>query len=253
MTTLYVKAFVQIGFDVANSLTLWSVNFTAPEGQYFPTPYVYNVAQGTLDPAATPYPLFPTPASAIAYYSATAAASLLSDLNTLYGATVYSVTQLDTVDSGVHDKLAALATVATTGSYNDLSSKPSVGGTRTQSTLSLSMVGTGATGTQIDATHDALIAVTISTNATASIAGAATSTVALKICATNNATEASWTTVQTSETSQSYSLAVAIQGVTGGKGCLSSLVPAGWYAKLVNTGSGTHSESFVSGQKVIFS
>lgn len=127
------------------------------------------------------------------------------------------------------------------------------GGTRTQSALTLSMVGTGATGTQIDASHDTLIAVTVSTSATATIAGAATSSVALKICATNNATEASWTTVQTSETSQSYSLAVALQGVTGGKGCLTSLVPAGWYAKLVNTGSGTHAETFVSGQKVIYS
>lgn len=124
--------------------------------------------------------------------------------------------------------------------------------TRTTSTLSLSLVGTGATGTQISSTKDSQVKVTVSTSATASITGAGTSTVALKICATNNATEGSWTTVATSETSQSYALAIAISGVTGMKEELVADVPAGWFVKLVNSGSGTHSESFVSGQKTIY-
>lgn len=149
--------------------------------------------------------------------------------------------------------ISNLSTVATTGSYNDLSNKPSIPSVaRTTSTLSLSLVGTGATGTQISSTKDSSVKVTVSTSATATIAGAATSTVTMKICSTNDTTEANWTTACVSETSQSYSLALALQGVTTGKGLLEADIPAGWYVKLVNTGSGTHSESVVSGQKTVF-
>lgn len=123
---------------------------------------------------------------------------------------------------------------------------------RTTSAVSLSLVGTGATGTQISSTKDSTVRETISTAATASIAGAAVSTVVLKICATNSATEGDWTTYGTSETSQSYSLAVALQGVTGMKEELEVDVPSGWYVKLENSGSGTHSESVISGQKTIY-
>lgn len=224
--------------------------------------YPYNFTIGT--PQDSVNNIFPTLSDAVAYYGPTASASIISDVNA-HANNQYTLSGNIVAWLGYEDnrRLSNLETgkfdipTGTTSQYvrgdGTLATLSTGGGTRTQSALTLSMVGTGATGTQIDATHDALINVTVSTSATATIAGAATSTVALKICATNNATEASWTTVQTSETSQSYSLAIALQGVTGGKGCLTSLVPAGWYAKLVNTGSGTHTETFISGQKTIFS
>lgn len=127
---------------------------------------------------------------------------------------------------------------------------PSV--TRTTSTLSLSLVGTGATGTQISSAKDSTVRATVQTSATATIAGAATSTVTLKKCITNSSTEGDWTTVSVSETSQSYSLAVALQGVTGGKAQLVTDLPAGWFVKLVNTGSGTHTETFIFGEKTVY-
>lgn len=123
---------------------------------------------------------------------------------------------------------------------------------RNTSTQSMSLVGTGATGTQISATKDSTVRFTVQTIATATIAGSATSTVTLKKCATNSSTEGDWTTVSVSETSQAYSLAVALQGVTGMKAQLVTDLPAGWYVKLVNTGSGTHSESFLFGEKTIY-
>lgn len=123
---------------------------------------------------------------------------------------------------------------------------------RSTSTLTLSLVGTGATGTQIDGSKDSTVRATVSTSATATIAGAATSIVALKICVTNNATEGSWTTVATQETDQNVTLAIALQSIIAQKGQLCADVPAGWYVKLVNSGTGTHSESFVSGQKTIY-
>lgn len=204
-----------------------------------------------------------------------------TSLNTRVTAVEGTMTGLKAVAfTGAYSDLTgkpSLATVATSGSYNDLSNKPSIPSAqvnsdwnsgsgvsqilnkptipsvvRTTSSLTLSLVGTGATGTQISATKDSTVRCTVTTSATATIAGAATSSVALKICATNSATEGDWTTVVTSETAQSYSLAIALQGVTSGKGQLNADVPAGWYVKLVNSGSGTHSETYLTGQKTIF-
>lgn len=124
--------------------------------------------------------------------------------------------------------------------------------TRTTSTLSLSLVGTGATGTQIDANKDSSVSCTVSTSTTSTIGGPSTSLVLLKICSTNNATEGSWTTVATFESDQTITLAIALQSVQVIKGQLCSDVPAGWYVKLVNSGTGTHSEAFVSGQQTIY-
>lgn len=125
-------------------------------------------------------------------------------------------------------------------------------GTRTTSTLSLSLVGTGATGTQISSTKVSSVKLNVSTSTTSTIGGPSTSLVALKICSTNNATEASWTTVGTVENDQTITLALALNSVQAVKGQLCADIPAGWYVKLVNSGSGTHSEAFVAGQQTIY-
>lgn len=127
---------------------------------------------------------------------------------------------------------------------------PSV--TRTTSTSTLSLVGTGATGTQIHATKDSTVRYNVSTSTTSSIGGPATSVVILKICATNSATEGDWTSVATAENDQTVTLAIALQSIQVVKEQLCSDVPGGWYVKLVNSGSGTHSESFITGQKTIY-
>lgn len=151
------------------------------------------------------------------------------------------------------DTFSLFATVANTGDYNDLINKPSIPNTaRTTSVLSLSLVGSGATGTQISATKDSSIGCTVSTSTTSTIGGASTSLVALKICATNNATEGSWTTVATLENDQTISLAIVLQSLQLIRGQLAADVPAGWYAKLVNSGTGTHAEVFISGQQTIY-
>lgn len=124
--------------------------------------------------------------------------------------------------------------------------------TRVTSISTLSLVGTGATGTQISAIYNSTVRYTVSTSTTSTIGGPSTSVVALKICATNNATEGSWTTVATFESDQTITLAIALQSIQIVKGQLCSDVPAGWYCKLVNSGSGTHSEAFVSGQQTIY-
>lgn len=139
------------------------------------------------------------------------------------------------------------------GAYADLSGKPTIPSVlRTTSALSLSLVSTGATGTQISSTKDATIRLNVSTSTTTTIGGPATSIVALKICSTNNATEASWTTVALLENDQTVTLAIVLQSIQVMKGQLCADIPAGWYAKLVNSGSGTHSEASISGQQTIY-
>lgn len=171
----------------------------------------------------------------------------------------------------------SLATVATTGSYSDLSGKPTIPAaqvnsdwnsssgvsqilnkpsipsiTRTTSTLSLSLVGGGATGTQISASKDSTVRLNVSTSTTSTIGGPSTSLVTLKICSTNNATEGNWTSVATVENDQTITLAIVLNSIQVLKGQLCADVPAGWYVKLVNSGTGTHSEAFVSGQQTIY-
>lgn len=131
--------------------------------------------------------------------------------------------------------------------------KPSIPSTaRTTSAISPSLVGSGATGTQVSGTKDSSIRLNVSTSTTSSIGGPSTSLVALKICSTNNATEANWTTVATLENDQTITLAIVLNSIQVMKGQLVSDVPAGWYYKLVNSGTGTHSESAITGQQTIY-
>lgn len=130
---------------------------------------------------------------------------------------------------------------------------PSIPSTaRTTSTQSLSLVGAGATGTQISATNASSVRLTVSTSTTSTIGGPATSVVVLKKCATNSATEGDWTSVGTLESDQTVTLAIALSCVQVVKGQLCCDLDAGWYVKLVNSGTGTHSEAFVSGEKTIY-
>lgn len=175
------------------------------------------------------------------------------------------------------DTFNNVAAVANTGSYTDLLNQPaipaaqvngdwnSVSGvsqilnkpvipstTRTTSVLSLALVGTGATGTQISSTKDSTVRCCASTSTTSTIGGPATSVILCKICSTNNATEGNWTTVATLESDQTITLAVILQSIQIVKGQLCSDVPAGWFVKLVNSGTGTHAENFISGQQTMY-
>lgn len=185
-------------------------------------------------------------------------AQVNSDWNSSSGLSqILNKPSLSTVaTSGLYSDLSgkpSLATVATSGSYTDLTNQPTIPSvTRTTSSLSLSLVGTGATGTQIHATKDSSVKCTVSTSTTSTIGGPSTSLVVLKICSTNNATEGSWTTVATFESDQTITLALALQSIQIVKGQLCTDIPGGWYVKLINSGTGTHAETFVSGQQTIY-
>lgn len=212
------------------------------------------------------------------------AAQVNSDWNAGSGITqILNKPSLATVaTSGAYSDLSgkpALATVATSGSYTDLINQPSIPAAqiqadwneattsaldfiknkptipstiRTTSTLSLALVGTGATGTQISNTKDSTVRCTFSTSTTSTIGGPATSVVALKICATNSATEGNWTTVGTIESDQTITLAVVLQSIQVVKGQICADLPTSWFVKAVNSGTGTHTEASISGQQTIY-
>lgn len=159
--------------------------------------------------------------------------------------------QFGIVQSG--DTFNVFGPTAISNNYNDLNNLPAIPSTNMAiSVLTLALVGSGATGTQISSTKNSAVKYTVSTSTTSTIGGPATSVVALKICSTNNATEGSWTTVGTIESDQTITLAIVLNSLQVVKGQLCADVPAGWYVKLVNTGTGTHSEAFVSGQQTIY-
>lgn len=174
--------------------------------------------------------------------------------NTSDASKTFTSSQITDMAEAVQD-MASTFMVASGGlssSYNDGANTFTFTAPRTSSTLSLSLVGTGATGTQISSTKDSTIRCNVSTSTTSTIGGPSTSVVSLKTCATNSATEGDWTTIGIIENDQTITLAVALSSIQLVKGQLCADVPAGYYAKLVNSGSGTHSETFVSGQKTIY-
>lgn len=268
--TLYIKAYAQYIWDAPNTRLAALIYFAAPEyyNNLVYQPAALAIEFGVSDnPAATPYPVFTDVGAAISYYSSSQTAALLSNINTAIGSSFYTAYDLELIDPPVHAALEALSTVASTGNYSDLLGKPSLfdgdynsllnkpsipSGARTTSNPSISLVSTGATGTQIHATKDATIRGNLSTSTTSTIGGPSTSKIDLKICSTNNATEGSWTTVATLESDQTITLALVLNSIQVVKGQISADVPAGWYYKFVNSGTGTHTEIAVSAQQTIY-
>lgn len=166
--------------------------------------------------------------------------------------------------SGAYSSLSGLPTIpaaqlqsdwneANTGLLDYIKNKPTIPSTlRTTSVLSLSLVGTGATGTQISSTKDSKVCVTASTSTTSTIGGPSTSVVTLKTFSSNSATEGDWVTASQLENDQTITLAIILQSAQVVKGMICSDVPAGYYVKIENSGTGTHTETFVTAQKTIY-
>lgn len=124
--------------------------------------------------------------------------------------------------------------------------------TRTISSMTVTLSGTGATGAQISPTKNATVHISGSTSITSTIGGPSTSLIILKICATNSATESDWIESGRVETDQTITLAVVLQSTNLGAAQMSAELPVGWYFKVVNSGTGTHAENILSAQKTIY-
>lgn len=123
---------------------------------------------------------------------------------------------------------------------------------RTTSAFSLSTSGTGATGTQVSSTKDSTVHLNLSNSTTSTIGGPSISDITIKTCATNSATESDWATVADIDNEQTVTLAIALQSIQLIKELVTVDMPAGSYIKAVASGSGTHTESVLRGQKTIY-
>lgn len=151
--------------------------------------------------------------------------------------------------------ITGLATVATTGSYNDLSDKPSI------PTVSVPVINnnpgrtlitsTAATGFQVSSTKYSDVRYNVSTTTTATIGGPSSGDVVLETATTNSTTPSDWTIIDSSGNTQTITLAVVLNSVQVVKGTIGGVIPPGNYVRIRSvTNSGTPSFSYIRGQEV---
>jgi hypothetical protein len=111
--------------------------------------------------------------------------------------------------------------------------------------------GTGATGFQISATRGSLVYYSVSISTTIGVGGTSTGTVFLEVAPTNSATPANWILNGQVSNSQSFAGLLTLTSVQVQGGQLATYVPAGYFAKLRTTSSGTTSFTFNAGIEVL--
>lgn len=125
--------------------------------------------------------------------------------------------------------------------------------TRSMATSTRSIVtGTGATGFQVSSTRDAEVRYSTTIVTTSNIAGSQNGTVVLEIAPTNSVTASDWSEIGRCTNGTSYTLAIAIQGVSTQACQITGYVPSGYYAKIRSiNNAGTPTFSFNSSQEVL--
>lgn len=113
-------------------------------------------------------------------------------------------------------------------------------------------VAASANGFQLSTTRDAIVSYGVLITVTASISSGQSGYVVLEICPTNSATAANWVEINRVSAAQTYTLALALQGILASGGVLDGIVPAGYYARMRSANvTGTPTYSFVDGQEVL--
>lgn len=121
------------------------------------------------------------------------------------------------------------------------------------SARSISTTNNSANGFQLSTAQDAAVTYPVTISTTATIGGPSSGTILLEICATNNATGAAWTTINTFTNNQTITLAVVLQSIQAITHNVAGIVPAGWFARvrsIASTGTVTYSTS-TTGQEVL--
>lgn len=169
------------------------------------------------------------------------------------GGTVTSVTAGTGLAGGTITTTGTISmpNTGTAGSYanvtTDAQGRVTAGTNRSQAAATRSL----NTAFQVSATRDAWVSYSVQITVTASIAGGQNGDVVLEIASDSGFT----TSVQTlaiSGLGQTYTLAIALQGVQPQTGVVTGYVPAGYYVRLrtVNN-TGTPAFSYRAGQEVL--
>lgn len=156
----------------------------------------------------------------------------------------------DATGSGTTAITATLSSVGTASTYSgvttDAKGRVTAGTSRSTSSTSraISTTNNSANGYQASSSRDSLVSGNVSISNTSTISGPSSGTIVLERCATNSATGASWTTVDTFTSTQAVSLAVVLQLTATTAVNLRGYIPAGWfyrYRSVTPTGTVTYS------------
>lgn len=169
------------------------------------------------------------------------------------GGTVTSVTAGAGLSGGTITTTGTISmpNTGTAGSYanitTDAQGRVTAGTNRSQAAATRSL----NTAFQISATRDAWVSYSVQITVTASIAGGQNGDVVLEIASDSGFT-ANVQTLAINGLGQTYTLAIALQGVQPQTGVVTGYVPAGYYARLrtVNN-TGTPAFSYRAGQEVL--
>lgn len=110
---------------------------------------------------------------------------------------------------------------------------------------------TNATGFQISATRDALVAYAGQIQTTSTIGGPSSGSVFLEIADTNSTTPGDWTELVSQTCSNTITLAIVLNQVDGEPWMLNAVIPAGKYVRIRTTSSGTVSHSINAKQQEV--
>jgi len=118
---------------------------------------------------------------------------------------------------------------------------------------SIQTVAASANGWQIDASRDSLVSYSGTINTTSTLSSGQAGYIVLEIASTNSSVAANWQEIARTPDGQSNGLIVGLTMNQIGGGCVSGMVPAGYYVRLraVNTTS-TATYTYNSGQEVKF-
>lgn len=194
---------------------------------------------------------FTTPAGTTAQY--VRGDGSLAAFPAIPGGTVTSITAGTGLSGGTITTSGTISmpNTGTAGSYanvtTDAQGRVTAGNNRSQAAAARSL----NTAFQISTTRDAWVSYSVQITVTASIAGGQNGDVILEI-ASDSGFSANVQTLAISGLGQTYTLAIALQGVQPQTGVVTGYVPAGYYARLrtVNI-TGTPAFAFRAGQEVL--
>lgn len=112
--------------------------------------------------------------------------------------------------------------------------------------------GTGATGFRPSTVRDCHVSYSVQIDTSVSLSGNSTGYAVLEICPTNSATAGDWIEIARIASGQSGTLVIGLVLNQVGGGCLSGIIPIGYYAKIrtVNT-AGTPTYTVRGQQEVL--
>lgn len=246
--TLYIKITTTEYYDSTTALKGYYLSYAMPVlmngGAYYYPSFYFEV--GASNPTASPYAQFPDPATAIAYYNPTQQAQMISDANSLLGTTFYSSSVVSLLDAPVNDAFGALATVAKTGAYSDLTGKPVIN-TRVFSNPTRTL----NSAYQISTTQDAVVSYAIDISASLSLTGGQTGVVSLQY-ADDSGFTTNVKTVNAGSSGNTGALTIGLGLTQTTSVTVSGVVPAAKYAKLITASTtGSPTFAFRSAQEVL--